>query len=64
MKKHRFIILLLSLIIYCADDVTVFIEREPGSISGQILPKGVGATVKLYQGPLLQEAVTDSRKAA
>ena len=57
--KNILFVIFFSLILSCEDEITVFVDREPGSISGQILPKGVGAIVKLYQGPLFQEVGTD-----
>jgi hypothetical protein len=61
MKQSILIILLFILALSCKDEITVMLQREPGSISGQILPEGVGATVSLYQGQLLQEKTTDDQ---
>ena len=59
MKKVFYLTVLLNIFFSCEDQINVTLEREPGSISGQILPKGVGAVVGIYQGPLIQEVNTD-----
>jgi hypothetical protein len=60
MRKVTFSVVLVILMLSCKEEITVFVEKEPGSISGQILPRGVGAIVGIYQGPLFQEVSPDA----
>jgi len=57
MKKLCFFSLVIFLIFSCEKDITVYIEKGPGTIVGQILPTGIdafveirksGETVKIY----------------
>ena len=59
LKKLTFVLLLLVLFISCEDNVNVYLEKEPGSLYGQVLPLGINATVELYQSELITQTNPD-----
>jgi len=59
MKKVLLSLTLIILLISCQDEITVILQKEPGSITGQIRPKGIGTVVSLYQGPKISEVNAD-----
>lgn len=61
MKRIYWVVMVFLLAISCQDEITVTIEKEPGSITGRILPTGIQAQVKLYQGKLKSETATDAQ---
>ncbi|NOX89077.1 MAG: hypothetical protein GXO77_08625 [Calditrichaeota bacterium] len=61
MKNVFYSLLVIMLISSCQKDINVYIKKEPGSITGQILPLGINATVELYQGTLIDQVGTDAQ---
>ncbi|MGC9363288.1 MAG: hypothetical protein ACP5FZ_01825 [Fidelibacterota bacterium] len=59
MKKCLILIAVLFLV-SCQPEINVIISKEPGMISGVVVPADVEATVELYQGTLVAETVTDA----
>ncbi|MFH1213284.1 MAG: Ig-like domain-containing protein [Candidatus Neomarinimicrobiota bacterium] len=47
MKKLFFLLLVIILITSCEKDITVYIEKGPSTIAGQILPAGIDAFVEI-----------------
>ncbi len=60
MKQFFWCIIIATFLLSCQDDITVQIEKEPGSIAGQILPSNIGATAELYQGSMIKQTQADA----
>ncbi|HDP68965.1 MAG TPA: hypothetical protein ENN20_10805 [Candidatus Marinimicrobia bacterium] len=58
--KRAIIFTFLLLMVACQPEINVIISKEPGMISGVVVPTDVAATVELYQGTLVAETVTDA----
>ncbi len=58
--KRFFILSLLFWMFACHPEINVIISKEPGMISGIVVPIDVVATVELYQGSLVAETNTDA----
>lgn len=58
--KRVIIFTFLILMVACQPEINVIISKEPGMISGVVVPADVEATVELYQGTLVAETVTDA----
>ena len=59
MKKLSVFIVILFLI-SCQPEINVIINKEPGRISGIVVPVDEMATVELYQGSLIDQTTTDA----
>jgi len=58
MKKCSVFIAVFFLI-SCQPEINVIINKEPGRITGIVVPVDEAATVELYQGKLIEETTTD-----
>jgi len=59
MKKCSILIAVLFLI-SCQPEINVIINKEPGRITGIVVPVNETATVELYQGNLIDQTTTDA----
>ena len=59
MVKTIFLLASLLMLYSCEKNITVTLEKEPGSIVGIVLPANVQATVELYYGQLIETTTTD-----
>ena len=61
MRIKTFVILLIGLLAWsCQDEITVHIEKEPGTLVGYVLPAGINAVVELHQGKLVVKTDVDA----
>jgi hypothetical protein len=60
MKMQFFMVMVFLLTFSCKDKITVNIEKEPGTITGRVIPAGIDAMVELYQGTLSKQKQTDA----
>ncbi len=58
MKNLLIMSLLFTLFYSCQEEINVTLSKEPGKITGSILPMNVITTVKLYQGNLINQVNT------
>jgi len=58
--KHSVLVTMIVLLLFsCKQELTVTLEKQPGAITGIVLPKEVTATVGLYQGKQIAQTTTE-----
>ena len=60
MKKSALFILILLSFLACKDEINVITSKQPGKIVGTVLPLESNATIKLIQGEVISETVTQN----
>ena len=60
MKRIFLLAMIFLVLINCEDEINVYIVKEPGTITGQVLPLTENATVELYQGTMIDQITVDN----
>ncbi len=60
MQKAIFILLVVLSFISCKDEINVITSKQPGKISGTVLPKEAIATIQLLQGEIITTTTTSN----
>ncbi len=60
MRKFAFLLFCLILFVSCEEDINVYLKKQPGWLSGKVLPALADVSVELYQGELIQQTTTNA----
>ena len=60
MRKFAFLFFCLILFVSCEEDINVYLKKQPGWLSGKVVPAVADASVELYLGELIQQTTTNA----